>query len=159
MKDFLNLDSLKMTKEQKIEALSNKIREALPYLKNIEVGQIFNSSYYGNIVSTRVNKLKINLINVEIFDIYGFDVNEGLPRSLVYPKECTLVGREPKLNDVLAWLSKIVNRYYCQFKDGYFYIFYSNGNYIEYKWNLEKPYLKDQSAELIDFLYSLVEQK
>ena len=51
-----------MTHEQKIESLSNEIRKALPYLTNIEVGQIFYSSYYGNIIATRVNKLKINVI-------------------------------------------------------------------------------------------------
>jgi len=148
-----------MTHEQKIESLSNEIRKALPYLNNIEVGQIFYSSYYGNIVATKVSKLKINLINIEIFDIYGFDTKEGLPRSIVYPKECTLIGHEIKLNDVLAWFLKITKPYYCQFRDGVFFVYYSDLSFIKYSWNLEKPYLKDQSVELIDFLYSLIEQK
>jgi len=146
-----------MTHEKKIQALSNEIRKALPYLMEIEVGQIFNSSYYGNIIATKVNKLKINIANVEIFDIYGFDINEGLPRSLVYPKECTLIGYEPKLNDVLAWMKSIDRNIYTLISvDGYFYDNWTN--LIDISWNLEKPYLKDQSAELIDFLYSLIEK-
>jgi len=62
------------------------------------------------------------------------------------------------LNDVLNWFVRIKKPYYTHFKDSYFYVYNHDDRINILNWNLEKPYLKDQSEELINFLYSLIEQ-
>ena len=122
--------------------LENKIREALPRLKKVEVGQKFLSKYYGIITATKVDNLGGGK-----YDIYGFDEMEGLPRSNYYPRDLELVGHPIKLNDVLEWLCLNKN-YSCNMQNGRFYIF-------GISWDLSSVFLADQSEELKEFLNSL----
>jgi hypothetical protein len=122
--------------------LENKIREALPRLKRIEVGQKFLSKYYGIITATYIYNLEGNK-----FEIYGFDEVGGLPRRCNYPRDLELVGHPIKLNDVLEWLCLNKN-YSCNMQDGNFYIF-------GISWDLSSVFLADQSEELKEFLNSL----
>ena len=122
--------------------LENKIREALPRLKKVEVGQKFLSKYYGIITATKVDNLGGGK-----YDIYGFDEMEGLPRSNYYPRDLELVGHPIKLNDVLEWLCLNKN-YSCNMQNGRFYIF-------GISWDLSSVFLADQSEELKEFLNRL----
>lgn len=139
--------------------LENKIREALPRLKKVEVGQKFLSKYYGIITATKVDNLGGGK-----YDIYGFDEMEGLPRSNYYPRDLELVGHSIKLNDVLEYLSlKNLNtkNYEVSFDiNGAFLDInkYSDGDvkdYQDYQWDLSSVFLADQSEELKEFLNSL----
>ena len=119
-----------MTHEQKIEALSSKIRKALPYLNQSEQPvKLIQALQNGN----SIESIKVS--------------------------NCICVQLEPMLNDVLAWLNKIEHNKVC--------FMYYNGDFFNYNdgvillgisWNLEKPYIKDQSEQLINFLYSLISQ-
>ena len=129
--------------ENKLNELTDAIRKALPRLMEIENGQIFNSKYYGLIQATQIEIHKAN-----IYSIYGFDFKCGLPRSNYYLRELDLVGKEPMLNDVLEWLN--------------YKFLHSNTNYnidVVYRWDLSKPYLKNQSEDLINFLHSIIKDE
>ena len=149
-----------MTKEQKIEALSNEIRKALPYLMELSEGCIFFNQKRGYFKAHYVKKTNDdNLLKTHI--VAG--VLEGNNNaSYYYPMSVELIGKEPMLNDVLAWHCTEGRNKYSRFEavksEGYFFIYDGEETY-SVSWNLQKPYLKDQSVELIDFLYSLIEQK
>lgn len=128
------------------EKLKQKIQEAVPSLMEIEVGQVFYSKFYGEIVATRITRHNNNVMS-----IYGFDIKDGLPRSEYYPKELKIVGKEPMLNDVIAWLDKTVGCWSC---------IVGQHTYIRelmVYWDLLKPFLKDQDQELIDWLVAVGE--
>jgi hypothetical protein len=141
------------------ELLKQKIQEAIPKLMAIEIGQIFHSKYYGNIIATKVKKHSQNT-----YSIYGFDTIEGLPRDNYYPIDLKLVGKEPMLNDILGWL-KSISEYtdeYCITIGGDFL----KMNFIQSsfelinlhtnpRWDMSKTYLKEQNQELINYLCTL----
>lgn len=141
----------------KLKELTDLIRSEIKELTAIEVGQIFNSKIYGNIVATRIEQHTANT-----YSIYGFDVKEGLPRNNYYPRDLELVGKEIMLNNVLYWHSLNGRNKYSHFDvsygEGYFMIYdgKKNGSLL---WDFSKPYLKDQSEELIKFLCDLANLK
>lgn len=132
-----------------MKELENKIREALPRLQKIENGQIFYSKYYGNITATQV--LHEGGGN---YSIYGF-CEKGLPRDSYYPRDLELVGKPITLNDVLIWHSTNGRDLYSHFEvgmgQGVFRVYDSDESY-SIIWNLQSPFLADQSEELINFL-------
>ncbi|HSE99953.1 MAG TPA: hypothetical protein VLA48_03570 [Nitrososphaeraceae archaeon] len=132
-----------------MKELENKIRESLPHLQVIEKGQLFHSKYYGNITATKVTRH-----GGEAYSIYGF-CEEGLPRDCYYPKELELVGKPIMLNDVLLWHSTNGRDLYSHFEvnmgQGVFRVYDSEESY-SIIWDLEHPFLTDQSEELIEFL-------
>jgi len=69
-----------------------------------------------------------------------------------------IVGKEPMLNDVLLWHSSNSIDKYSHFEvskgEAYFSI-YDGEKTESLVWNLSKPYLKDQSSELIEWLSTL----
>jgi hypothetical protein len=76
-------------------------------------------------------------------------------------KDYNVIGREPMLNDVLEWLSNHVNEYYSYSIGSHGYLMecalFSEWDYKDdLKWDLSKPYLRDQSQELIDYLAELI---
>nr|DAG72853.1 MAG TPA: hypothetical protein [Caudoviricetes sp.] len=98
------------------------------------------------------------------------EIREKLPRlvekyTVEYWGEVTEL-KDPMLNDVLEWHSK----FYA--KNSHFEVFnivmnnekhpagvfidYSEEDTARYIWDLSKPYLKDQSPELIKFLHGLI---
>ncbi|MGH1520564.1 hypothetical protein [Chryseobacterium sp. JK1] len=103
------------------------------------------------------------------------DIREKLPRlrielNVTFKRSTQRVDdyffKSPMLNDVLEWHSK----YYS--KNSHFEVFnvvmnnekHSAGVFLDYSeedtgrfiWDLSKPYLKDQSPELIEFLHGLI---
>lgn len=132
----------------KIKLLTHNIRKVISRLTKIEVGQIFYSSYYGNITAT-----KIKYIGDGKYDIYGFSDSDGLPRNNYYPRDLELVGKEPMLNDVLEWLKGIDTRIHSINKYGTIH----DTDWCNIcSWDLSKPYLKDQPKETIDYLFKLL---
>ncbi|AZB23609.1 hypothetical protein EG339_02715 [Chryseobacterium bernardetii] len=103
------------------------------------------------------------------------EIREKLPRLKEVKKQSYIGGcnimtlSAPMLNDVLEWHSK----YYC--KNSHFEVLnivindekHPAGVFIDYSeeytarfiWDLSKPFLKDQSPELIKFLHSLIKTK
>lgn len=135
-----------------MKELENKIRESLPHLQKIEKSQIFHSKYYGNITATKITEW-----GKGVCSIYGF-CEEGLPRDNYYPKDLELVGKPIMLNDVLLWHSLNGRDKYSHFEvskgEAYFSI-YDGEETESIIWNLNSPYLSEQSEELIKFLNEL----
>jgi hypothetical protein len=76
----------------------------------------------------------------ELFDKYNYDSFESEQEHFM-----EIIGKDPMLNDVLFWLNNQDNANILsimRFND-------------TFKWDLSKPYLKDQSSELIEWLNTL----
>ena len=147
-----------MTREQKIEALSNEIRKSLPYLMELSEGCVVK--YIDDNTMYKINGLSFHTTGKAT--LYCTDLSTKTKQSCVFPyntKYYKIIGHEPMLNDVLAWLAP--SHFGIQLIDiyGMFcdrYLHYIRYNSLKVRWNLEKPYLKDQSEQLINFLYSLI---
>ena len=135
-------------------SLENSILNDLPYLRNIEKGQRFYSDYYGIITAT-----KITHWGNMVYSIYGFDEKDGSPRDCYYPKDLKMIGKNIMLNDVLKWHSMNDRKKYSHFEvtknDAYFVVYDSEETYMVF-WDLSKPFLKDQSNDLLEWLASLL---
>jgi hypothetical protein len=137
-----------------LEILSTKIREAIPALKEYTNGCIIRQPRF-NVFSQRFEE--------DIFDEYY--IHNGLVYNdndesycsvsdisgKFYSLDKYIIGREIMLNDVLLWF-KIQEYKYGHFESHYFCIYNSEEKTEPIEWDLTKPYLKDQSQELIDFL-------
>jgi len=144
-----------------LEELTREIREKLPRLKELSEGQRLltiisdepNDIYEGAFETIGIGAELLENRNIEIGG-YEYEIE----------KSFEIVGKDPMLNDVLEWLS-IKNDTVD------YYGFDSAGNYLWFnhalnkfstnptvKWDLTKPYLKDQSPELINFLHGLIKK-
>jgi hypothetical protein len=126
----------------------------LPYLRNIEIGQRFHSDYYGTITATKITNW-----GKMVYSIYGFDEKDGSPRDCYYPRDLGLLGKNIMLNDVLKWHSSNGRDKYSHFEiskgEAYFSI-YDGEETESLVWDLSKPFLKDQSNELLEWLADLL---
>lgn len=154
-----------------LEKLTQEIREKLPRLMELESGCTF----------TRKDEFGFTYVN-EILQVGGggqiadtgdyddayYDIysdRNGIETIRDLDNEIEeIIGKELMLNDVLEWLSmkgKTIDSYG----------FDSAGNFLWFntklnkfstnpsvKWDLSKPYLKDQSPELVEFLFNLIEK-
>jgi len=94
------------------------------------------------------------------------DIREKLPRmsKIEVPHILGVYWESPKpmLNDVLEWLHNKYETYRRHTIDTYGHLNinyrYSYGDEVVQmsSWDLSKPYLKDQSNELIDYLAGLI---
>ena len=63
------------------------------------------------------------------------------------------------LNDVLAWHSSKGRNKYSHFevsKEGSYFSIYDGEESETIVWDLKKPYLRDQSSELLEWLENLI---
>ncbi len=133
---------------KELEELTREIREKLTRLKELSKGCIIESSE------------KVFEIDDLMYAVCDNDqIFDRFTDSWIFSDEYQIIGKEPMLNDVMEYLSiKAVEFAFTQ--NG----FYAYDNYIE-RWgdfipvNLQSPYLKDQSPELIKFLHSLIKTK
>lgn len=135
-----------------LEELTREIREKLPRLMELKDGQRIialksdepNDIYVGDIDTIGISAILLESGEIEIG---GYEYQIGVDYGVV--------GLEPMLNDVLEWLGLMGVEYISY--DGQLYIYKE----IEtgFIWDLSKPYLKDQSPELITFLHSLLKTK
>lgn len=143
-----------ITQEQYLE-LEAKIRKDLPRLLEPTVGCKLTLLYQdGKGEDTTIienNDSWCKLLFSNRVDFYDKDI---VDKSII-------IGHDIILSDVLEWLSKTPKNFRKVLidDDGFIYKF-TMGGVIElienFKWDLSKIYLKDQSEELIDFLYNLI---
>lgn len=136
-----------------MKQLEDKIREALPRLKELTDGAIIYKPHW-NIFSQKFEE--------DIFDEieyrYGRFFEDGEPLMHFKLDESYYVGHPIKLNDVLEWCT-------IEGKDNYFHFEASLGQGVfriydceeSYSliWDLSSVYLSDQSEELKEYLNSL----
>lgn len=141
---------------KELEELTREIREKLPRLKEL-----------GDSCKVRIHHERNPLLYIIGFNplenTYYAQCKEG--RLAYVKKEYThgsyntyelkeIIGKEPMLNDVLDWFKN------SQYKKGinlmHELIWSQTSEHILKLWDLSKPYLKDQSPELIEFLHGLI---
>ncbi len=91
-------------------------------------------------------------------DIYLRDITNRMTlkrnRYVVF-NTCAIIGKEPELCDVLRWLSTMMREVFI---DGQGFFFSRNAHEMvktEYvKWDFTKSLLKQQSCEVISFLWA-----
>lgn len=140
---------------KELEELTREIREKLPRLKELSDGTIIKSLFDD----------KRNFITKDTFYQIGYsedcicladNVNVNIDGYSYKTSSFEIIGKEPMLNNVLEWL-KVKSQ--SDFKPG-------DKRYLTHflafnlsEWDLSKPFLKDQSPELIKFLHSLIKTR
>lgn len=140
-----------------LEELTADIREKLPRLMELEVGCIVEWDNWSGTVLNDGNPLHI------LWKNSGGIVTYFKDEMSLFSK---VIGKEPMLNEVLEWHSKQHS------KNSHFEVFnivmndvkhpagvsldYSQEDTARFIWDLSKPYLKDQSPEVIKFLHGLI---
>ncbi|AZA91142.1 Uncharacterised protein [Chryseobacterium nakagawai] len=133
-----------------LEELTADIREKLPRLMELEVGCIVEWDNWSGTVLNDGNPLHI------LWKNSGGIVTYFKDEMSLFSK---VIGKDPMLNDVLEFID---NDEVSMYTDGVF-SHVLNGLYYDensemIKWDLSKPYLKDQSPELIKFLHGLIKK-
>jgi hypothetical protein len=135
-----------------LEELTADIREKLPRLKIIESGQEIKALI--NDSSRLIEKGEKFIIGKD--DCYVYAGKAIGMSGYIYDvgNDFEIIGKDPMLNDVLEWFK------YSDMEDGinrmYEWIWIDTVKEILNLWDLSKPYLKDQSPELINFLHGLI---
>ncbi len=136
------------TKEQKLKAVTDDIRAKLPRLMELSEGCEF--------ISEDVRYQVI--LNLEKW-VLTFDGNniDKIHCDYIKDTRSKIIGKEPMLNDVLEWLEKgkSANTFNINSRGALFIEFSATNGYCGI-WDLSKPYLHQQSEELINFLYELL---
>ena len=139
-----------------LEVLIIDIREKLPRLMQLEEGQKLKS-----LISDPTNDIcKDSYFIVGWNEEYNCTIeNDHIEIGgyvYIINKDFEVIGKEPMLNDVLEWFAtKEITG--LHFVTNHFINFSLKNNLptVCGKWDLSKPYLKDQSNELIEFLLTL----
>jgi hypothetical protein len=124
----------------KVEAISQRIREDLPYMRKVDIGTIFNHRVHGDIKCVYFKESE------DEFFIKWIRQSDGELLGSVYSTYLEMVGKEPMLNDVLN---------YFKYVGGYGIDSPIHLN-ILHNWKLENAYLKDQEEEIIEYLFNLI---
>jgi hypothetical protein len=153
------------------DLLKQKIQEATPRLLEMSKGQLFtikNMPFHYEFLHFIYNDDEeiveiATLYNGEIATLYNGEV-DLFDYEYFTNQQITIYGKEPMLNDVLEWL-KSISEYtdeYCITIGGDFLkmnfiqsSFELINSHTNPRWDMSKPYLKDQSSELIEWLSTL----
>ncbi|MDY3445739.1 hypothetical protein PG616_12965 [Riemerella anatipestifer] len=156
-----------MTTQDKLKIITDNIRQKLPRLMELEEGCLVKDKGT-DIIGKIVHKNNDEFIFIQWMDDMYVKHSKC---SLEYLKNrFKSLGKEPMLTDVLEWAEntdKYLNSFLVLAIDFYGSIYnidYDSKHIIvgydkNIKWDLSKPYLKDQSKEVIDFLYNLIENE
>lgn len=141
-----------MTTAEKLQAITKDIREKLPRLMQLEEGCFIKdkgTDAIGKIVCIKGEAYIIEWLDSTYrylkYDQCSDDYVKNRFRSL---------GKEPMLTDVLEWLGTELYTIVTQGLE-----VYGKDDLYMFTWDLSQPYLKDQSEEVIDFLYEFLKEK
>lgn len=149
-----------MTKQEMLAEVEAKIREDIPRLMELNVGckLWFSDSHNSSLIKIIAEDKEEDCFYV-LEDSYDVDKYK---KSFIN-EHYQIIGHDIMLNDVLEWL--LFNAFSVEFQEnGDFNKYrYSDNNLVFDRfdfasWYLPSPYLKDQSEELIKFLYNLIKE-
>lgn len=136
------------------ELLKDKIQNTIPRLKEFTNGCKIYSPHW-NMFKQKFESDQFD----EYYIFNGFvynDDNEKFCKVSEIENDFRLdkckFGTDPILSDVLEWLKGLHTEIHSINKYGHFHDRVWNG---VYSWDLSKPYLQEQSQELIDYLCTL----
>ncbi|MDO4728400.1 MAG: hypothetical protein Q4B43_05265 [Bacteroidota bacterium] len=145
-----------MTTAEMLAELEQQIRNDIPRLKELTKGCKFSVLYKGGIGE---DGLIVDKNEFEALKIVFSNRLEHIKKDDFNPT--FIIGHDIMLNDVLEWFYESFTEYYYIYVDKYGDVIirneYTNKETYLY-WNLSSPYLKDQSKELIKFLYELIKE-
>lgn len=154
-----------MTTAEKLASVEAQIRKDIPRLMEVRQGCIlFNkiTNHFQKVYLETQHFVLLNNLNITYLDFHSFRKNEL--------DDFEIIGHDIMLNDVLEWLKCLGFLSECSsiYSDGESFcreeLVYDNDDNFLYKkttcsdWYLPSPYLKDQSEELINFLYNIKNQ-
>lgn len=146
---------------KELEELTADIREKLPRLMELSEGQTLKS-----LIADPANDIcKDSYYTVGYHEDYSCKVeNEHVEIGgyiYIVNRDFEIIGKEPMLNDVLEWINEATEDMANINSEGvmYFTNYWNSPSDKVSNWDLSKPYLKDQSPELIKFLHSLIKTK
>lgn len=166
-----------MTTQDKLKIITDNIRQKLPRLMELEEGCLVEIkineyvSYISKVIGTTGGNQIADTGDYDDFYIILNSDFEGYEKRYADDEDVEIIGKEPMLTDVLEWAEntdKYLNSFLVLTIDFYGSICNIDHdsehlNIIGYgeniKWDLTKPYLKDQSKEVIDFLYNFIENE
>lgn len=151
-----------MTHEEKLYKITQDIRAKLPRLMELEEGTIIRldhedgTSTLGKVMT--VNAGYIYFYNESFSDCVKIIQKEKNVYEIAHDTEIdekmVVIGKEPMLHDILQWFNIIIEEVKEEGFEKRIYL-YDRMKELPGLWDLSKPYLKDQSEELIDFLDKL----
>lgn len=137
----------------KLEQLTEEIKKELPRLMELTDGCIIKTPHW-NIFIQMYEKNKYDDYYIFGSSIFNDNYDKICSVANIYKefsKETSIIGHPILLSDVLDFIYK-----------SNAYIYSKTGEDVAmihkciYHYDLSKPYLKDQSEELIDYLHSLI---
>ncbi|MRM93753.1 hypothetical protein D1Z98_01850 [Riemerella anatipestifer] len=134
-----------MTTQDKLQAITADIRQKLPRLMELEEGCLIRDKEINVTFTITERDDKFQLLYVNGNNCFSFDF---------FKSRFEVIGKDPMLTDVLEWLG---TELYTVFTYGL--EVYGSDEVYMFTWDLSKPYLKDQSEEVIDFLYNFIENE
>lgn len=148
--------------QEKLHAVETEIRQTLPRLLKPTEG-----CYLRKINDDRPLKIIAEQHSTYfIYDLRDRAVFSKIKFKNLYD-EYQIIGHDILLNDVLEWLEETrpnsnltieLNRV-SSIREGYSMTLFIQFDDLDCDWYLSKPHLKDQSKELIDFLYNLIKNE
>lgn len=130
-----------------LDKLTKEIRSKIPELMEFKAGCLIKDELCTYIILDSDYQDDVYYQDLETFAIYHDYKDEII-------KNCDIIGVEPKLQDVLNWIKIIrVDTEIDGVKELISITFYGA---IVKDWDLSKPFLKNQSQELIDNLAGLI---
>lgn len=135
----------------KLQVLEEQIRKALPRLMELGEGVLLRDKITNQI-------LKIIYLKKDRFSFVSIKTGDVSSNNLVknIDEDFEIIGHDILLNDVLEWFQKFNKNNDVSFDLYGRFRIYNGNQYSQSTWNLFKPYLKDQSEKLIEFLYNLI---
>ncbi|MBT0572488.1 hypothetical protein OKE68_08925 [Riemerella anatipestifer] len=145
-----------MTTKDKLKIITDNIRQKLPRLMELEEGCLIKDKGT-DIIGKIVHKDDDEFIFIQWMDDMYVKHSKC---SLEYLKNrFKSLGKEPMLTDMLEWLSLLKEVSLCYLDNNSLLVIEKSGKFYYQVIDITKPYLKDQSKEVIDFLYNFIENE
>ncbi len=170
VKVILNIKKKNMTREEKLQAVTADIRKKLPRLMKLEKGCLIQSHHFKDV--REIFKVKeLYLKESDTYETAYFSNCDQFTIEVTFERDIQKnIGKEPLLNDVLEWLiKKIINDsntaiVFDKNINGYLGIGIRKTSPAMYRgfctnwanWDLSKSLLKDQSEDVIEFLFNYI---
>ncbi|MFL1601863.1 hypothetical protein PGL34_06280 [Riemerella anatipestifer] len=139
-----------MTTQEKLKIITDNIRQKLPRLMELEEGCLIRDKEI-DVTFTIIEKDdKFQLLYVNGNHCFSFDF---------FKRRFEVIGKEPMLTDVLAWLNLLKEVSLCYLDHRVIFVQTKSDKFYFQEIDITKPYLKDQSKEVIDFLYNFIENE
>lgn len=147
-----------MIAQEKLQVIKTVIRQSLPRLMEPTEGckLNFKKKYFLESVEGQVIKNYNKYVLV-----YSKEYDDTFLRAI---EHCEIIGHDILLSDVLEWLGLLKKNnedlFHCSLNEEIMRIDMDNKGRYEanmFKINISKPRLADQSEELWEFLYNLLE--